>query len=157
MNDATCSRTPTDADLFNNLEEIPSICPATQIGKAYKSVLRVFEEEFRDACVTPTQFSVLVHVGILNEPGGSELAQKLGSDPSTVSRILDTLEKKEFVSTRSGKDRRTQHYSLTDKGRSAVQDGLASWERARSRVLESVDQDNWNSALGVLDALRSVS
>ncbi len=157
MNQNNCSRKPSDSRLIEQLEQIPEICPATQIGKAYKSIVRIFEEEFRNSCITPTQFGVLVHVGILGEPGGSELAAKLGSDPSTISRILDTLENKDLVSSRPGTDRRTHLYSLTDAGRTAIEDGLASWERARSRVLAGVEENEWRHTLESLQALGSVS
>ena len=146
MSDTTkCARTPTDSELIQNLEQIPELCPATQVGRAYKSILRIFEEEFRSACVTATQFQVLVHIGFLDAPGGSELAKRLGSDPSTISRILDTLETKELIESRAGQDRRTRHYELSDYGTKAVQDGLASWERARNRVLSDMQSSDWNS------------
>lgn len=151
MSDTTkCSRTPTDSELIQNLQRVPEFCPATQVGRAYKSILRIFEEEFRSACVTATQFQVLVHIGFLDAPGGTELAKRLGSDPSTISRILDTLETKELIKSRSGQDRRTRHYELTDYGTRAVQDGLASWERARSRVLSDMSDTDWNSVVSFL-------
>ncbi len=156
MSQSNCSRKPSDPKLIEQLEQIPEICPATQVGKAYKSILRIFDEEFRDACITSTQFAVLVHIGILGEPSGSRLAAKLGSDPSTISRILDTLEHKEMVNSRPGTDRRTHLYSLTETGRTAIEDGLASWERARSRVLSNVDEGEWRHTLESLQGLSAV-
>ena len=154
MSDTTkCSRTPIDNELLENLARVPELCPATQVGRAYKSILRIFEEEFRSACVTATQFQVLVHIGFIDEPGGTELAKRLGSDPSTISRILETLEKKELIESRSGQDRRTRHYALTDYGTQAVEDGLASWERARNRVLSDMDNTNWNSVVSLLEVI----
>ncbi|MFP4643478.1 MAG: MarR family winged helix-turn-helix transcriptional regulator [Spirochaetales bacterium] len=148
-----CARKPMNDELVHNLSQVPEFCPATQIGRAYKSILRVFEEAFRSACVTATQFQVLVHIGFLDEPGGTELAKRLGSDPSTVSRILETLEKKELIESRSGQDRRTRQYALTDYGRSAVEDGLASWELARNRVLSDMDDSDWNSVVSLLNEI----
>lgn len=157
MNETECNRKPSDSELIDQLERIPERCPATQVGKAYKSIVRIFEDEFRNSCITPTQFSVLVHIGILGEPGGSELATKLGSDPSTISRILDILENKEMVDSRPGTDRRTHLYSLTGAGRTAIEDGLASWERARSRVLEGVEDSEWRRTLESLCGLSAAS
>ncbi len=156
MSDTTkCARTPTDNELLNNLAQVPEFCPATQIGRAYKSILRIFEEEFRAACITTTQFQVLVHIGFLDSPGGTELAKRLGSDPSTISRILDTLENKELIRSRAGQDRRTRHYELTEYGQQAVTDGLASWERARDRVLSGMDETDWNSIVSYLQIIGS--
>lgn len=157
MSKKQCAQHPENEELMKNLVSVPEFCPATQIGKAYKAVLRIFEEEFRESCVTSTQFSTLVHVSLLGEPGGSELAQKLGSDPSTVSRVLDTLEAKGMVTSRPGSDRRTHRYSLTDQGINAISDGLASWERAKSRVLAEVDTDVWKNTLKTLHVVGEAS
>ncbi|TVR29591.1 MAG: MarR family transcriptional regulator [Spirochaetaceae bacterium] len=141
-------------ELFDRLPIVPQICPAYNLGKAYKIVSRIFEEEFKGFSVTTVQFSILVHIQILDGPGCNELAEHLGSDPSTISRIIDTLETKKMVNSRCGSDRRTRRYCLTDSGRAAIKEGLAGWQRANARVLERIGDDRWQEALALLRLLQ---
>ena len=140
--------------LFDELPVVPQVCPASNLGKAYKIILRIFEEEFKGSSVTSVQFSILVHIQIMDEPGCTELAEEIGSDPSTISRIVDTLERKNLVNSRCGKDRRTRMYCLTDGGRAAIKEGLSSWQRANARVLEKIGADRWQDSLALLRMLQ---
>lgn len=139
--------------LFAQLGVVPQVCPASNLGKAYKSVVRVFEEEFKDAAVTTIQFSVLVHIQVLDKPGCSDLATHLGSDPSTISRIIDTLVKKGLVNSRCGLDRRTREYCLTPAGTDAVQTGLEAWSRSHRRIMERIGVERWDQLLSLLQLL----
>jgi DNA-binding MarR family transcriptional regulator len=141
------------AALFEQLQIVPQICPGTNIGKAHKSVVRIFEEEFREISITPVQFSVLVHIRILDEPGCSELAEQLGSDPSTISRIVDTLDRKQLIHSRAGTDRRTRRYTLTDTGVDSIKRGLECWTRANDRIMQKIGLKRWGEALELLRLL----
>ncbi len=133
---------PVD-ELLEELEAVTTICPASRIGKVYKAISRIFEEEFRGGKVTNAQFQILVHIKMLEGPGCSELANYIGSDPSTVSRIVDTLEQKGYVTSKQGKDKRTQRYSLSRKGVTAVKEGIRNWQNAYSRIIEQVGEKRW--------------
>ncbi len=116
-------------------------------------MVRVFEESFKDATVTTIQFSVLVHIQVLDKPGCSDLAAQLGSDPSTVSRIIETLVRKGLVNSRCGADRRTREYCLTPAGVEAVQAGLRSWSDAHRRIMERIGVERWEQLLALLQFL----
>lgn len=143
MSTATLIQEKPVDELLESLDIIPTICPASRIGKVYKSISRIFEEEFRGGKVTNAQFQILVHIKMLDGPGCSELANYIGSDPSTVSRIVDTLEQKGYVTSKSGKDKRTQRYSLSRKGVTAVKEGLKNWQKAYARIVEQVGEKRW--------------
>ncbi|TVR03738.1 MAG: MarR family transcriptional regulator [Spirochaetaceae bacterium] len=148
----TIEALPPEA-LFAQLGIVPQVCPASNLGKAYKSVARVFEDCFKDAVITTIQFSVLVHIQVLDKPGCSDLATHLGSDPSTVSRIIETLVKKKLVNSRCGADRRTREYCLTPAGVEAVQAGLEAWSIAHRRIMERIGVERWNQLLALLQFL----
>ena len=141
-------------ELYGQLSLLPTVCPATNIGKANKIVSRIFEEEFKGFSVTTVQFAVLVHIHVMESPGCTELAERLGSDPSTISRIIDTLEGKQLVRTCRGEDRRTCVYCLTDEGSAAIRQALAGWQRANARVIEKIGSDRWQDTLDLLRHLQ---
>ncbi|TVQ27231.1 MAG: MarR family transcriptional regulator [Spirochaetaceae bacterium] len=139
-------------ELLEDLGSVASVCPASRIGKVYKSISRIFEEEFRGGKVTNAQFQILAHIKMLDGPGCSELASHIGSDPSTVSRIVDTLEQKGYVTSKQGKDKRTQRYSLSRKGVTAVKEGLRNWKNAYGRVVDQVGEKRWAQMQKLLSA-----
>jgi DNA-binding MarR family transcriptional regulator len=81
--------------------------------------------------LTLSQYSLLTSLATGSAARVSDLASEAGIAPSTASRILDALERRDVVRrTRSPEDRRGVVVSLTDAGREALgrQD---AWMRAR--------------------------
>lgn len=128
-------------------------CPGYNLGKAYKQVTRQFEEEFRSNQLTLPQFAVLVNTGVEEPASGSEIARRLGSDLSTTSRTMDVLERRGLVKESRGEDRRVRMYELTAAGRSALDEALAKWDRIRRRVIDGLDQKEWETTLSTLKKL----
>lgn len=137
----------------NELEQITATCPGYNLGKAYKKVTREFEKEFRESNLTLAQFALLVNIGRGEPATGSEVAARLGSDVSTISRTIELLVQRGLVSQQRGADRRVRVYSLTDAGREALAEAIPQWRRARRRTLEGIDRRAWRTTLRQLRAL----
>jgi DNA-binding MarR family transcriptional regulator len=87
--------------------------------------------------LTLSQYSLLLPLSGADTARVSDLAAGAGIAPSTASRILDALERRAIVQrTRSVEDRRGVTVTLTDHGRSAL-DQQHEW--MRSRQLEFFD------------------
>ena len=136
-----------------DLQFVLDNCPGYNLGKAYKRVVRDFEEEFRSSALTLPQFAVLVNTGVDEPASGSEIARRLGSDVSTTSRTMDVLERRGLVKESRGEDRRVRLYELTAAGRSALDEALSKWDRIRRRVIEGLDQAEWETTLNTLKRL----
>lgn len=128
-------------------------CPGYHLGKAYKKVTRVFEEEFRSCDLSLPQFAVLVNTGVAEASTGTEIAERLGSDLSTISRTMELVMKRGLVEQRRAEDRRVRLYSLSSAGREKLAEALPKWKRAKRRILSSVDGEKWNITLGALAEL----
>lgn len=140
----------------NDLELVTATCPGYNLGRAYKAVTRAFEQEFRSSNLTLAQFALLVNVG-RNEPAtGTEVAVRLGSDLSTVSRTLDVVVERGLVCEQRGSDRRVRLYRLTDEGRAALEETLPKWRRAKEATVSQMDQRKWHQTLRQLKELSSL-
>jgi DNA-binding MarR family transcriptional regulator len=128
-------------------------CPGYNLGKAYKQVTRQFEEEFRASKLTLPQFAVLVNTGVDEPASGSEIARRLGSDLSTTSRTMDVLERRGLVKESRGEDRRVRMYELTASGCSALDEALTKWDRIRRRIIDDLEQNEWETTLNTLKKL----
>jgi DNA-binding MarR family transcriptional regulator len=81
--------------------------------------------------LTLSQYSLLMPLSGAATARVSDLAAGAGIAPSTASRILDALERRAIVQrTRSVEDRRGVTVTLTDHGRSAL-DQQHEWMRTR--------------------------
>ncbi len=134
----------------SDLWMLPQVCPASHLNMAYKAVKRVFENEFRASPLTSVQFAILVHLSLYEPISSAELAERLGSDPSTVSRNMDALEDRNLVDVKRGEDRRERVYRLADTGRRILDDTVPIWRKAQHRVLRQVGRGEWQRALRVL-------
>ncbi|MFP4067540.1 MAG: MarR family winged helix-turn-helix transcriptional regulator [Spirochaetaceae bacterium] len=138
------------------LQRVVDTCPGYHLGKAYKKVTRIFEEEFRTADLTLPQFAVLVNIGITETATGSEVAERLGSDLSTISRTMETRTRRGLVGLARAQDRRVRVYSLTPEGRALLDEALVRWKRAKHRVLSEIDTTTWYETITTLQRLSSL-
>jgi len=110
-----------------------------QLRRAQLRAFQTFAQATGDLGLTPMLYGVLV---ILDErPGATqvEIAEALGADPSTMVRLLDSLEKRGWVRREpSPTDRRSTLPMLTDSGRTllahATPHVVASDERISIRL-----------------------
>ncbi|MFW5685439.1 MAG: MarR family winged helix-turn-helix transcriptional regulator [Spirochaetota bacterium] len=139
--------------IANELELITATCPGYNLGKAYKYVTREFEKEFRESNLSLAQFALLVNIGRKEPASGSDVASRLGSDVSTVSRTIDLLVKRGLVLQKRGEDRRVRVYCLTDDGHAALDEAIPKWRRAKRATLAGLDRSAWNTTLRQIQKL----
>lgn len=94
------------------------------------------EAQFADAELTFTQWVVLMHLCYGGGDTCADIAANMNHDAGAVTRIVDQLEKRDFVGRiRSTKDRRVIHLKLLPKG------------KAMAKSLTPRVMDFWNHIL----------
>jgi DNA-binding MarR family transcriptional regulator len=91
-----------------------------------------------------------VNIGREEPATGTEVAERLGSDVSTVSRTIEAVVQRGLVRQSRGTDRRVREYRLTEAGREELRNAIPRWHEAKDRVLEKVGTHSWNSTLHIL-------
>ncbi|MDA3948345.1 MAG: MarR family winged helix-turn-helix transcriptional regulator [Spirochaeta sp.] len=126
-----------------DFEEIRDECVGSNIGRAARIVGRIYEDAFRDVGISSPQFGLLVALQI--DPGSSagDLAEILGSDPSTVSRNTELLVKRGLIRVEPGEDRRVRTYFLTDAGDQTIQSCVPRWKSAQRTALKQIGRASW--------------
>lgn len=106
------------------------------VGLAARSLAEVGDE------VSLAQLRVLVLVGGQDEVLMGDLARTLGVNPSTATRLCETLESKGLLARRPAPDdRRTIRALLTADGRTLVDRSLRSRRRALEVAAARLDPD----------------
>lgn len=83
-----------------------------------------------------------------------ELAEDLGIETPTIVRLLDGMEKQDFVERRlEASDRRTKRIHLTVHGRRSAEEIEELARQIRVEVLEGVDPDEKKVALKVINMI----
>jgi DNA-binding MarR family transcriptional regulator len=86
-----------------------------------------------------------------------ELAVSADVSPATATEMLDTLDAAALVRrTRSAEDKRVVLTTLTDRGRSLVDERRARYEPRWRAALEQFSDKELRTAAAVLDAVRSM-
>ena len=78
------------------------------------------------------------------------LAKEMVADRSTISRNLNVMLRERLIRAESPNGGRGRLYSLTDKGRGTLVDGLPLWETAQKNFVDHLGHENWTSMLAGL-------
>lgn len=99
-------------------------------------------------------------MGILNRYGEmkvSDLSEKLGLSNSTVSGIIDRLEKQDLVKrTRSESDRRVVYVSATEKFKKGFEENFKELENDFGRMLSKASTEEIDTIIEGLHLLQKI-
>lgn len=128
--------------------------PAHRLRSAYLRMHRATNRVFRPYGVTADQYVVLRFLSEGDGMSQQELASLCASDPTTLGRMLDLLEAKNFLERRQHpEDRRTRLVFLRDEGRDMVEQLYEVAEPIRSLIDEVVSGAAMKSLLRGLSQL----
>jgi DNA-binding MarR family transcriptional regulator len=104
-----------------------------------------------------SQYGLLLPLAAQDRARVSQLSGDAGIAPSTASRILDVLERRELITReRDAIDRRAVEVALTDEGRRLLQEE-DEWFRGRQRVFyDGLPEDEAELAPDLLRRLASL-
>ena len=131
---------------------------ASEMIQTYLRIYRVISEEFRgrfgDITLTFPQTMVLSLLGFQGSMPISELAASIGSANSTISGVLDRLERMDLVQRiRSEEDRRVVYVSTTDHFAEVQQELVASLESGVPGALNRLGSEELSQVLSGLAVL----
>jgi DNA-binding MarR family transcriptional regulator len=131
--------------------EAAQVCACFNLRKASRAVSKLFDDTLQPIGLRSTQFVTLLAI-FLNEPIGlSALSREMVADRSTLTRNLNVLEREGVIRSKPSRGR-ARLYTLTDKGRRVLADGVPLWEKAQTRFVEQLGAKNWSGMLAGLDA-----
>ena len=109
-------------------------------GRLYRSIERMAFEAFKPLGLAPTQAFLLMALAERDEAGASptELSDLLNLDKSTVTRLMDHLEKNQWVKVKA--EGRTKSIRLTAKGKTLMADIKKAWAGLYDRY-----SDEWGA------------
>ena len=110
---------------------------------------RLYNQELRSERIETTQFTLLMALDQSGEISQGKLGKLMGLDSTSLTRMLDLLEKRGWVQEEEGDDRRFRIIRLTTAGRAKLRQSLPHWKRAQDRVQRALGEQ----AMGQLGKL----
>ena len=110
-------------------------CHCLAARKQARAITRLFEEKLRRHGLRATQFSVLAALALKGPTPVRELADVLGLERTTLTRVGALLERNGWVSTApSAEDARQHPFRLTAVGRRKLTAAFPAWKEAQELV-----------------------
>jgi DNA-binding MarR family transcriptional regulator len=106
-------------------------CHCLAARRHARAVTRLFEERLRPHGLRATQFSVLAALALKGPTPVRELAETLGLERTTLTRIGAVLERNGWVSTVQSGDARERPFRLTAAGRRKLERAFPAWKEAQ--------------------------
>ncbi len=133
-------------------------CHCTTLRYAAQTLTEVYDRVLAPSGLKVTQYVLLE--SILEgeaEQSITDLAQKLGSDRSTIGRNVRILARDGLVSMSRGSDRREHTVHVTEKGRVAVSLAHPLWQKAQTAVADTLGPDQLKMLKTLLSQLEEMS
>ena len=140
-----------------SLEQIPELaCACATVRRAARVLTQLYAEEF-DGQMEGTQFSLLALVN--RKPGISQtaVASMLALDKTTLSRNLNLMKRRRWVTAIAGKDRRERGLQITAEGLRLLEATRPSWQRAQDRLKKALGGAEWKRMFEVADHVTRVA
>jgi DNA-binding MarR family transcriptional regulator len=132
-------------------------CHCTTLRYAAQTLTEVYDRVLAPSDLKVTQYVLLE--SILEgeaEQSITDLAQKLGSDRSTIGRNVRILARDGLVSMSRGSDRREHTVHVTERGREAVSLARPLWQKAQTAVADALGQEQLQMLKALLSQLEEV-
>ena len=120
-----------------------------------RSISKSLEVTLKPYNLTPGQWNLINQLNDAGELSQKELAHLTKKEQATITRYLDTLERKELVVRRQHRtDRRSHIVSITDKARALIAQVKPFTLLVADRLVEGIDQQELDLFVDTLTTLK---
>ena len=122
-------------------------CACANLRRAGRMVTQLYDSVFRPSGLRATQFTLLQALNHAPRISQSKLAELLGIDSTTLTRTLAFLQRKKWLRSERGNDRRELEISLSPAGQREYKRVFPYWQRAQRRLRHALGEAHWNQVM----------
>ncbi|HZZ37756.1 MAG TPA: MarR family winged helix-turn-helix transcriptional regulator [Acidobacteriaceae bacterium] len=115
--------------------------------RSARALSQMYDEAMRPTGLRGTQFTMLQALSLTGEITQGDLGEILAMDSTTLTRTLEILGRRGWVSKRQGKDRRERWLRLTPAGRKQFNAALPAWQKVQDRLRRQLGHERWQALL----------
>jgi DNA-binding MarR family transcriptional regulator len=109
-------------------------CHCLAARREARAITRLFEARLRPHGLRATQFSVLAALALKGPTPVKALAEGLGLERTTLTRVGALLERNGWVTVAPAEDARQRPFRLTAAGRRKLEAAFPAWQQAQELV-----------------------
>src|ERR1700733_3002052 len=125
------------------------------LRRASRALTQLYEDAFRPLGLRATQFTVLQALSLAGEVTQGLLGQILAMDSTTLTRALDIMERRGWISKRRGQDRREGRIRLSKRGETQLQRALPHWRSVQHRLHAQLGNEAWENLFNLSNNVTS--
>jgi DNA-binding MarR family transcriptional regulator len=133
------------------------MCTCSELRKAARAVTMLYDNAVKSSGLQSTQFSLLQVISKSDSIRISDLAAKMGTDRTTLTRNLAILERDGLIKISEGTDHRTRNVTATQKGRSAIVRAIPLWNEVQHKVKQKMGESSWQGLMQSLGEFMKVT
>lgn len=134
-----------------DLLRMPCVCAT--LRRASRVVTQLYEEAYRPLGLTAPQYTVMAVLTAFGEMTHSRLGELLATDATTLTRTLQLMRRRGWLSTATGKDRRERRISLTPEGSALFEQAKPIWQQVQTRLQQAYGTTDWGRMLTLVDRM----
>jgi DNA-binding MarR family transcriptional regulator len=115
------------------------------LRRASRVLTQFYDDALRPVGLRVTQFTVLQALSLAGEVTQGLLGEILGMDSTTLTRTLDILERRGWITKRHGEDRREWRIRLSKRGETQLQRALPAWRSVQDRLHTQLGNEAWEN------------
>ena len=128
---------------------IPLPCMCASFRRASRALTQHYEAALRPLGLRATQFTLLQALSLAGEVSQGTLGDILAIDSTTLTRTIAIMERRGWIASRSGEDRRERLLSLSKAGRAEYNRALPHWEEIQQELRARLGNKRWNELLNL--------
>ena len=105
----------------------------------------MYDQELKKAGLEITQFGLLMALAAAGELNQKRLSEGFVMDSTTLTRTLDRMQKRGWISVKPGTDKREHLFSLTPAGKRQIAKAKPHWELAESKLRNQLGETAWKN------------
>lgn len=138
---------------LKNIENQLKNSMGTLIGRTSHAILNILQKKFREEGynITVEQWQVLINLNNTNDQFHQQLSENIFKEKSTITRLLDGLEKKHLINrVADTSDRRQKRIRITTQGKNLLNKLKPFALEVQGRALNDIDQKQMKSCQDIL-------
>ncbi len=109
-------------------------CHCLAARRRARELTRLYEEKLRPHGLRATQFSILAVLSFKGPTRMGDLADILGLERTTLTRISDLMERKKWIAESPSPDARQRVLRITPAGRRKIKAAYPAWKQAQDEI-----------------------
>lgn len=131
----------------------PLNCLTFNLQRASRNLVRGLEEAAKATGVTAPQFTTLSLIGGFGELTVSQIADRMGTDRTTLTRNLAVMARKGWIVEAEAEDKRLSVWRLSDEGRETLAAALPIWRTFQAGLVDRIGPETATTLLTTLTKL----